>query len=154
MRAYETDDIINDLFISLNNNYQSEEKIMRECSDFKLESVDRIDYKLHKIKLRRGGSYIKSPKWIWNCFQYALTVALKYQNIENHPERMWNIKTFINKYNWEVIDFSLHQDGQGESEKQKTIILINCKKFEQNRETIALNILYVPHNKKEILLEK
>ena len=64
MRAYETDDIINDLFISLNNNYQSEEKIMRECSDFKLESVDRIDYKLHKIKLRRGGSYIKSPKWI------------------------------------------------------------------------------------------
>ena len=64
MRAYETDDIINDLFISLNNNYHSEEKIMRECSDFKLESVDRIDYKLHKIKLRRGGSYIKSPKWI------------------------------------------------------------------------------------------
>ena len=64
MRAYETDDIINDLFISLNNNYHSEEKIMREFSDFKLESVDRIDYKLHKIKLRRGGSYIKSPKWI------------------------------------------------------------------------------------------
>ena len=64
MRAYETDDIINDLFISLDNNYQSEEQIMREFSDFKFESVDRIDYKLHKIKLRRGGSYIKSPKWI------------------------------------------------------------------------------------------
>ena len=64
MRAYETDDIINDLFMSLDNNYQSEEQIMREFSDFKFESVDRIDYKLHKIKLRRGGSYIKSPKWI------------------------------------------------------------------------------------------
>ena len=64
MRAYETDDIIDDLFISLDNNYQSEEQMMREFSDFKFESVDRIDYKLHKIKLRRGGSYIKSPKWI------------------------------------------------------------------------------------------
>ena len=64
MRAYETDDIIDDLFISLDNNYQSEEQMMREFSDFKFESVDRIDYKLHKIKLRNGGSYIKSPKWI------------------------------------------------------------------------------------------
>ena len=31
---------------------------MREGSDFKFESVDRLDYKLHKIKLRRGGSWI------------------------------------------------------------------------------------------------
>ena len=29
-------------------------------------------------------------------------------------------------------------------------MLIDCKKFEQNNETISLNILYVPHNKKEI----
>ena len=33
---------------------------MREGSDFKFESVDCLDYKLHKIKLRRGGSYIES----------------------------------------------------------------------------------------------
>ena len=69
---------------------------MREGSFFKLESVDRLDYKLHKIKSWREGSYIKSPEWIRNktkainpknedddnCFQYALTVALNYQNIE------------------------------------------------------------------------
>ena len=34
---------------------------MREGSDFKFESVDCLDYKFHKIKLRRGGSYIESP---------------------------------------------------------------------------------------------
>ena len=50
MWAYETEDIINNLFISLKNNYQKEEQIMREGSFFKFESVDRLDYKLHKIK--------------------------------------------------------------------------------------------------------
>ena len=149
-------------FISLKNDYQSEEQIMREGTDFKFESVDRSDYKLHKIKLRRGRSYMKSPKWIRNkraiinpknddnCFQYALTVALNSQNIENHPEQISNIKLFINEYNWEGIDFSSHQDGHKESEERKNIMLFDCKKFEQNNETIALNILYVPHNKKEI----
>ena len=29
-------------------------------------------------------------------------------------------------------------------------MLIGCKKFEQNNKTIALNISYVPHNKKGI----
>ena len=32
---------------------------------------------------------------------------------------------------------------------QNNIMLIDCKKFEQNNETIALNILYVSNNKKE-----
>ena len=128
MWAYETEDIINNLFISLKNNYQTEDQIMREGSDFKFESDDRLDYKLHKIKSRRGGSYIKSPEWIRNkratinmknedddnCFRYALTVALNYQNIKNHPERILNIKPFINEYNWEGIGFPSHQDGQEE----------------------------------------
>ena len=90
MWAYETENIINDLFIFLKNNYQLEEQIMREDTDFKFQSADRLDYKLPKIKLRREGSYIESPKWVRNkratindnYFQYALTFALNYQNIE------------------------------------------------------------------------
>ena len=62
MWAYEPEDIINYLFISLKNNYQSEEQVMRGGSDFKFESDDHLDYELHKIKLRRGGSYIKAPR--------------------------------------------------------------------------------------------
>ena len=113
MVAYELDDIINNLFISLKNNYQTEEQIMREGSDFNFESANRLDYKLHKTKLKRGESYVKSPEWIRNkratinpkneddnnYFQYALTVALNHQSTENHPERISNIKPFINEYN-------------------------------------------------------
>ena len=32
--------------------------------DFAFESVDLPDYKLHRVRLKRGGSYIKSPKWL------------------------------------------------------------------------------------------
>ena len=34
------------------------------------------------------------------CFQYSITVALNHQNNENHPERISNIESFIDKYNW------------------------------------------------------
>ena len=77
-----------------------------------------MSYSVHKISLKREKSYIKSPEWVINkratinpknkdnkCFQYSITVALNHQNIENHPERISNIKPFINQYNWEGIDF-------------------------------------------------
>ena len=72
---------------------------------------------------RKGESYIESPKWLRNkgatinpinkndnnCFQYAITTALNYQNIEKNPEKISNIKPFIDQYNWRDIDFPPHQ---------------------------------------------
>ena len=114
----ETDDIIKGLINSFLNNYQKEEIILRNGSNFVFESVDLLSYHIHKTNLKRGKSYIKSPEWILNkratinpknkdnkCFQYSITVALNHQNIENHPERISNIKPFIDKYNWKGIDF-------------------------------------------------
>ena len=43
-----------------------------------------------------------------NYFQYALTIALNYQNIKSHPETISNLQPFINKYNWKGIDFPLY----------------------------------------------
>ena len=39
------------------------------------------------------------------CFQYALTVALNYGKIKNHPERTKNIESFIDQYNWDEVNF-------------------------------------------------
>ena len=71
-----------------------------------------MHYHLHKTSLRRGGSYIGSPEWLKNkrvtiniknnddnCFQHAIIAALDYDKIENHPERISNIKPFVNQYN-------------------------------------------------------
>ena len=75
-------------------------------------------YNLNKVSLSRGGSYIDSPKWLKNkkapinpknnddkCFQYTSTVALKYEQIKDHPKRISKIKHFIDQYNWKEIDF-------------------------------------------------
>ena len=119
-------------------------------SEFVFDGVDVLQYNLKKISLNRGGSYIDSPEWIKNkkatinpknkkddkCFQYALTVALNHEKIKDHPERISKIKLFIDHYNWNEIDFP--STGK------------DWKKFDSNIKSIALNILYVPHNTEKI----
>ena len=65
MWGSDTDNIIRELFEFFLNNYQKEEQIIKG-RDFNFESVDLMDYKLHKVSLKRGGSYIKSPEWLIN----------------------------------------------------------------------------------------
>ena len=91
-------------------------------SEFIFDSFDALYYDLNKISLSRHGSYIDSPEWLKNkkatispknnddkCFQYALTVALNYQNIKNNLERISKIKPFIDQYNWKEINFPSHK---------------------------------------------
>ena len=94
---------------------------------------------------------MKSPEWLKNkraiistknnngkCFKYAINAELNHQNIESHSERISNIEPLINRYNQKDIDFLSHQK--------------EWKNFEQNNKTIALNIIYVPCNTKQIRL--
>ena len=62
----ETDDIIKRLINSFLNNFQKEEIILRNGSNVVFGSVDLLSYHIHKTSLRRGRSFIKSPKWIAN----------------------------------------------------------------------------------------
>ena len=94
MMGDETDEIIKELFESLLQRYQEGLEESMKGSEFVFDSVDFLEYKLNKIGLNRGGSYVDSPKWLKNkkatinpktnadnCFQHALTIALNYQNI-------------------------------------------------------------------------
>ena len=40
-----------------------------------------------------------------DCFQYALTAALNYQNVKSHLERVSNIKLYIDQYSWKENGF-------------------------------------------------
>ena len=94
MQGRDTDDIIRELFRSFLHNYQEELKIIKG-SDFVFESVDLMDYKLHRVHLKRGGSYIKSPEWLENekaiinlknkndddCLRWSTICALNYSEI-------------------------------------------------------------------------
>ena len=93
--------------------YQTSLKTKRKRSDFVFDSVDALYYKLHKISLNRGDSYIDLPEWIKNkkatinpknekddkCFQFAIAVALDYKQIEKDPKKISIIKPFIDQFN-------------------------------------------------------
>ena len=110
-------------------------------SEFIFDNVDLLHCYLQKTSLNRtASSYIDSPEWLKNkkvtinsknnddnCFLYALTVALNYQKI----------KSFINQYDWKGIHFPLCKE--------------DWKKFESNNKSIALIILFVPYNTKQIV---
>ena len=59
-------------------------------------------------------------------FQYAAKVLLNYEKIQKDP-KIIKIKPFINKYNWEGINYPSEKD--------------DWKKFEKNNVTIARNSL-------------
>ena len=148
MNGSDTDEIIKELFKSLLQRYQENLQEKMRGSDFAFDGVNFLYYDFNKISVSRGGSYIDSPKWLKDkkstinqkdndhkCFQYAVTLALNVDKINDHPERISKIKPFIEEYNWKDIDFpSTSKDW---------------KKFELYNE-IALNILYVAHNTKKI----
>ena len=106
----ETNDIIEELRKSLLQKYQEGLEESMIGSKFICDSVHLFYYYLQKTSLnRKRSSYINSSTWLKNkkptinpknndnnCFQYALTVALNYQNIKKDLQRISKIKPFIN----------------------------------------------------------
>ena len=139
MNGSDTDEIIKELFKFFIQRYQENLQEKMKGSHFAFDGVNYLYYDLNKISISKGGSYIDFPKWLkdkkstinpknndYKCFQYAVTLALNYDKINNHPDRISKIKPFIEEYNWKDIDFpSTSKDW---------------KKIELNNE-VALNIL-------------
>ena len=114
----DANEVVNELFESLSSRYQRNLETWMQKSDFIFDSVQLMYYKCHKVNFIRSGSYIDTPDWINEkkatinpkntddkYFQYAATVALNYDKIKWNPERVSNIKAFINKYNWKEINY-------------------------------------------------
>ena len=77
-------------------------------SEFVPDCINVLYCHLQKEGLKRSGSYTDSPEWLKNkkatinpknndnnCFQYALTAALNYQNIKSNPERISKIELLL-----------------------------------------------------------
>ena len=154
MVGSDTNDVIKELFKSFLQRYQEGLSEKMKGSEFEFDGVNLLYYDFNRTSLNRAASYIDSPKLIKNkrstinpknndykCFQYAAPVALnrnKIQRVSKHLQRVSKVKAFNNQYNWNDIGFpSTSKDW---------------KKSELNNESIALNILYVPHKTRKICL--
>ena len=113
------------------------------------EPFESLFLRYQTVNFKLGGSQIYSPDRIKKkkttinptntddkLFQYVVTVTLNYEDIESHPERVSNIKPFINTYNRKEINYPS--------------IIDDWKTFERSNLTIALNICIL--KKKEFTL--
>ena len=106
-----------------------------------------MDYKPHRIRLRRGGSFLKSPEWLANkkatinpknkndyeCLRWSIISALNYNEIMKKE-----FENIFKKIKHEDKDFSSHQR--------------DWEDFEQNNESVALNVIFSSQNSEEITL--
>ena len=148
MNGSETEEIIESLYRSLLQNYNDNLQEKMKGSDFVFNGINYFYYDFNGVSICKGGSYIDSPKWLkdkkstvnqknndFKCFQYATTLALNFDKVTNHPERVVKVKSFIDKYNWNDINFPTNRK--------------DCNRFEVNNKNVALNILYVPFKTKK-----
>ena len=143
-------EIIKSLFELFLQRFEENLQEKMRGSDSEFDGINCFNYNFNKTSIYRSGSYIDSPKWLKDkkstinpknnnhkCFQYAAALAVNFDNINNHPEKISKIRPFIDQYNWKDIDFPATSK--------------DWKKFELNNK-VALNILFVPHNTKKIQL--
>ena len=145
MQGENTNAIIRKFFNSFLHNYQQELKMIKG-SDFVFESADLLDYKLHRVRLNRRRSHIKYPKWLENkkavinsknendeCLRWSIICVLNYnETIKKDFENIFK------KIKHEDKDFSSHK--------------WDWEHFEQNNESIALNVLFSSTDSEEITL--
>ena len=145
----EIEEVAENLIMQLLQKYQDNLQNKMKGSDFIFNGINYLYYDLNRITISKGRSYIESPKWLMDkkctinqkntdnkCFQYAATLALNFNNIDKHHQRISKIKPFIDNYNWNDINFPAAKK--------------DCNKFEVNNKNVALNILYIPFNTKKI----
>ena len=111
MSGDDTDEIIKSLFQSFIQRYEESSQNKMKGSDFEFDAINFLYYDFNKTSIYGGGTYIDSPKWLKDkrstinpknkdnkCFQYAVTLALNLDNIDNYLERISKIKPFIDQY--------------------------------------------------------
>ena len=149
MIGSETEEVAENLIMSILQKYQDNLQNKMKGSDFIFTGINYLYYDLNRITISKGGSYIESPKWLKDkkctinqknndnkCFQYAATLALNINSIDKHHQRITKITPFIDNYNWKDINFPAAKK--------------DWSKFEINNKNVALNILYVLFSTKKV----
>ena len=142
-----TKDVIDKLFNTLLQRFQNAQETSNERgSEFIPDSVELLEYELHKIDIIRAESYIVSPDWIASkkatinpknekdnkCFQWSIISGLNYNKIKEK-----DLKKIL-KFKRVEKDFSSYQR--------------DWENFEQNNTSVALNVLFVSYDSGQIKL--
>ena len=127
----DTNEIIKSLFESFLQRFEENLQEKMRGSDFEFDSINFFNYNFNKTSIYRGGLNIDSPKWLKDK-KSTINPKKKnlkcFDNINNHPEKISKIRSFVDQYNWKDIDFPATSK--------------DWKNFELNNK-VASNILFV-----------
>ena len=110
-------------------------------SKFVFDEVLYIDVDFHQLNLMRGSSYLPLPEWLarkkaiinpvnkdQECFKWVVIAALRWKDIDSHPERISKLARFKANFDWSGIGFP--------------VSVKDIKKFEvKNRILINLSVI-------------
>ena len=123
--------------------YQQIKNPVLRDSKFVFDGVIHMDIDFHRLNLIRGSSYIPLPDWLakkgaivnpknsdMECFKWEVIAAMKWKDIDNHPERISKLRRYEDDFDWTGIKLpALFRD---------------IKRFESTNE-ITINILAFKH---------
>ena len=132
------DKIINELYVSLLKSYENESNKLRG-SNFVFSSVGLSYLQVIKIKLKKVGTYIETPKWLSNkkaiinsynidddlCFVWSIIISIHYDEINRNHNRISKLKKYIKNYDWNGIKFPIDKSDWDKLEKQNLNIALN-----------------------------
>ena len=154
---------------------QSENPALRD-SKFVFDGVIHMHINFHSLNLTRGSSYMPLPDWLakkgviinpkksdMECFKWTVIAAMKWKDIDNHPERISKLWRYENEFHWSKIKFpvTLRDIKRSESRNEITINILAfegnqvyiCRKgSEYNR--VANLMLMTDHNNKHYIVIK
>ena len=156
--------------------YQQIENPALRDSKFVFDGVIHMDINFHRLNLTRGSSCIPLPDWLAKegaiinpknsdieCFKWAVIVAMKWRDIDSHPERITKLKTYDDDFDWTGIKFTASfrdiKRFQSRNEITINILAFECKKIYICRkgkeyDRVANLMLLTDHNNKHYIVIK
>ena len=156
--------------------YQQIENPALTDSKFVFDGVIHMDIDFHRLNLTRGSSYIPLPDWLakkgaiinpknsdMECFKWAVIAAMKWKDIDNHPERISKLRRYEDDFDWTKIKYPVLFRGikRFESRNEITINILAfkgkqvyiCRKFREYNQVANL-MLITDHNNKHYIAIK
>ena len=132
------DEIVNEMIVHMEGQIENPALLN---SRFVFDEILFTNVDFHQLNLTRGSSYLPLPNWLarkkaiinpknedQECFKWAVIAALRWEEINNSPERISKFKRFEKDFDWSGIGFP--------------VSIKDIKKFEF-RNQISINLLAI-----------
>ena len=135
-------------------------------SRFRFNEILFLDVNFHQLNLTRSSSCLPLPDQLANkravinpknenddkCFIWAVIAALHYVDIKSDPERISNLRKYVDNYNWSKFPLSVKGIREFEKkndvivnilgvEKKKKVYILRGKKYDYRKRVVNLLLI-------------